>query len=53
MKKCFIINRDGEYVIMYVKQELLASFYIDHGHQIIVEANDMGDAIQQFAALRR
>ena len=53
MKKCFIINRDGEYVIIDVKHELLEAFYADHGHQIIVEADSMGDAIQQFARLRR
>ena len=53
MKKCFIINRDGEYVIMDVKLELLEAFYEQHGHQILVEADDMQGAIEQFGRLRR
>lgn len=51
--KCFIIEQDGAYMFMLIKPEQLEAFYSQHGHQVIVEAEDLQGAIQQFARLRR
>ena len=51
--KCFIIKRADEYVYMFVEEALLEEFYEQHGHQVLVEADDLESALRKLSQLPR
>ena len=51
--KCFIIKRQDQYSFMFIEEKDLVAFYQQHGHQIVVEAKDLQEALIQFGKLPR
>ncbi|MEL6359272.1 MAG: hypothetical protein AAFQ01_04970 [Bacteroidota bacterium] len=51
--KCFILKKQDQYSFMFIKPEDLQAFYKQHGHQVVVEADDLQDALIQFGKLPR
>ena len=51
--KCFILKKDGEYVFMFIQPNQLTDFYGQHGDQILVEADDLEEALIAFGKLPR
>ncbi|MEM0941904.1 MAG: hypothetical protein AAGI25_19255 [Bacteroidota bacterium] len=51
--KCFILKRQDQYSFMFIEEKDLESFHKQHGHQIIIEVNDLQEALIQFGKLPR
>ena len=51
--KCFILKKGGEYVFMFIQPHQLDDFYSQHSDQILVEADDLEEALRAFGKLPR
>ena len=49
--KCFILKRQDQYSFMFIKEEDMEAFYKQHGHEIVVEAEDLQEALIKFGKL--
>ena len=52
--KCFIIKKSNEELaFMFIKSEDMQAFLEQHGHQVVVEADDLVEALRKFGKLPR